>query len=46
VPYCITIDKKAKAYIPHLYGAYNYTIIDDVSLLPERLSKLYLRLTK
>ena len=46
VPYCITIDKNAKDYIPHLYGNYSYTIIDDVSLLPERLSKLYLRLTK
>ncbi|MBN2038872.1 MAG: VWA domain-containing protein [Spirochaetes bacterium] len=46
VPYCITIDKKARSYIPHLYGTYNYTIIDDVALLPERLSKLYLRLTR
>ena len=46
VPYCITIDKSAREYIPHLYGDYNYTILHDVSLLPEKLSKLYLRLTK
>ena len=46
IPYCLTIDKYAKDYIPHLYGDYGYTILDNVSLLPEKLSKLYLRLTR
>lgn len=45
VPFCITIDRSARGYIEHLYGDYRYTVIDDVSLLPERLSRLYLRLT-
>jgi nitric oxide reductase NorD protein len=46
VPYCITIDKSAKSYIPRLYGDYHYTVISSVSELPEKLSRLYLRLTR
>lgn len=46
VPYCITIDRSAKRYVPHLYGAWGYAILSDVALLPERLSRLYLRLTR
>jgi nitric oxide reductase activation protein len=46
VPYCITIDRSAREYIAHLYGNYHYTVIDDVTMLPERLSRLYLHLTK
>jgi nitric oxide reductase NorD protein len=46
VPYCITIDRFAKRYIPHLYGDWGYTILPEVSLLPERLSRLYLKLTR
>ncbi|MBT3272166.1 MAG: hypothetical protein HN368_03350, partial [Spirochaetales bacterium] len=44
-PYCITIDKTAKSYIPRLYGDYHYTVIHSINELPERLSRLYLRLT-
>ena len=46
VPYCITIDHSAREYIARLYGDYHYTVIDDVTVLPERLSRLYLHLTK
>jgi len=46
VPYCITIDKSARHYIAHLYGDYHYTVIDDVTALPDRLSRLYLHLTR
>ncbi|MBN1698815.1 MAG: hypothetical protein JW881_14965 [Spirochaetales bacterium] len=46
IPYCITIDRFAKSYIPHLYGEYGYAIIDDVGMLPARLSRLYLKLTR
>ncbi len=45
VPYCITVDRAAKDYVSHLYGDYHYTVIDDVSVLPERLARLYLRFT-
>jgi hypothetical protein len=45
-PYCITIDRSARDYISHLYGDYHYTVIDDVTALPDRLSRLYLNLTR
>jgi hypothetical protein len=46
IPYCITVDRFARRYIPHLYGEWSYTILNDVSVLPERLSRLYLKLTR
>ena len=46
VPYCLTIDRFARSYIPRLYGDYHYVIIDDVRRLPEKLSRLYMRLTR
>lgn len=44
-PYCITIDEKARDYLPHMYGAANYTVIDDVAQLPLKVSDIYRRLT-
>ncbi|MBU0934443.1 MAG: hypothetical protein KKI09_09600 [Spirochaetes bacterium] len=46
VPFCLTIDKEAKDYIGHLYGDYSYSVLSDLSLLPQRLARLYLRLTR
>lgn len=44
-PFCITIDKTAKSYLPHLYGAVNYTVIDQVAQLPLKISDIYRKLT-
>ncbi len=44
-PFCITIDSEAHEYLPHMYGAVNYTVIDDVRRLPLRVSEIYRRLT-
>jgi len=44
-PYCITIDTQAKSYLPHMYGAVNFTVIDQVHKLPLRISDIYRRLT-
>lgn len=44
-PYCITIDKSAHDYLPHMYGAVSYTVLDDISLLPYKVSDIYKRLT-
>ena len=44
--YCITIDRTAKSYVPHLYGDFHFTVLNDVTYLPEKLSRLYLRLTR
>lgn len=44
-PYCITIDEKARDYLPHLYGPAAYTLVDDVQQLPFKVSDIYRRLT-
>ena len=44
-PYCITIDETAKDYLPHMYGAAAYTIVDDVAKLPLKVTDIYRRLT-
>jgi len=44
-PYCITIDSEAHDYLPHMYGAVNYSVIDEVGKLPLRVSEIYRKLT-
>jgi nitric oxide reductase NorD protein len=44
-PYCITIDDEALEYLPHMYGAANFSVISDVSKLPLRVSDIYRRIT-
>ena len=44
-PFCITIDHRGHDYLPHMYGAVNYTVIEDVRQLPVRVSDIYRRLT-
>lgn len=43
--FCITIDSEARDYLPHMYGAVNYTVIDEVRKLPLKVSDIYRRLT-
>jgi nitric oxide reductase NorD protein len=43
--FCITIDKEARDYLPHMYGAAHYAIIDDVRKLPLKAADIYRRLT-
>ncbi|MBE9516355.1 MAG: VWA domain-containing protein [Proteobacteria bacterium] len=44
-PYCITIDTEARDYLPYMYGDAAYTVIDEVSKLPLKVSDIYRRLT-
>lgn len=44
-PFCITIDREARDYLPHMYGAARYIILDDVNDLPFKVSDIYRRLT-
>jgi nitric oxide reductase NorD protein len=44
-PFCITIDNEAREYLPHMYGAANWTLVDDVARLPVRVANIYQRLT-
>jgi len=43
--YCITLDKKADDYIQDIFGN-QYSVIDHVDRLPEKLPKLFMSLTK
>jgi nitric oxide reductase NorD protein len=43
--FCITIDTEARDYLPHMYGAVNYVVIDEVRKLPLKVSDIYRRLT-
>ena len=45
-PFCITIDREARSYLPHMYGAANYIFIDEVKKLPDRMPEIYRRLTQ
>jgi nitric oxide reductase NorD protein len=44
-PFCITIDTEARDYLPHMYGAVNWALVDDVKKLPLKVSDIYKRLT-
>ena len=44
-PFCITIDREARAYIPHMFGEINYVLINDVRRLPVRFPEIYRALT-
>ena len=47
-PYCITVDQQREdtdPYIAEMYGDVSYTIIDQVSTLPDKLPRIYRRLT-
>jgi len=44
-PFCITVDQEANDYLRRMYGDVRFLIIDRASALPERLPKVYQRLT-
>lgn len=44
-PFCITIDTQGRDYLPHMYGAANYVVIDAVGKLPLKVASIYRRLT-
>jgi nitric oxide reductase NorD protein len=43
--YCITIDEEAQDYLPHMYGAANYTVINEIEKLPLKVSDIYKKIT-
>ncbi len=43
--FCITIDEEGQEYLPHMYGAANYTVISDVEKLPLKVSDIYKKIT-
>ncbi|MBZ0092381.1 MAG: VWA domain-containing protein [Sulfuricellaceae bacterium] len=43
--YCINLDPKADEYVSDIFGK-QYTVIDNIQRLPERLPELFMALTK
>lgn len=44
-PFCITIDRQADDYLRRMYGDVHYVVVDHAGVLPERLPRIYRRLT-
>lgn len=44
-PFCITIDREARDYLPRMYGAARYVVLDDVRQLPMKVADIYRRIT-
>ncbi|NOR43186.1 MAG: VWA domain-containing protein [Gammaproteobacteria bacterium] len=43
--YCLTLDPHADTYVKRIFGENNYTIVDNVDRLPEKLPTLFASLT-
>jgi hypothetical protein len=43
--YCISLDPKADEYVSGIFG-HQYTVVDNIQRLPEKLPELFLALTK
>jgi len=46
VTYCLNLDPRADQYVSRIFGMKNYTIVDHVERLPEKLPALYMGLTR
>ena len=44
-PFCVTVDRKARDYLPYLFGANAWMLVRHADELPARLPLLYARLT-
>jgi len=44
-PFCVTIDEKARDYLPYLFGSSSYMLVRNAGELPAKLPMLYARLT-
>ncbi|HEY3326331.1 MAG TPA: VWA domain-containing protein [Novimethylophilus sp.] len=45
-PFCVTIDREANDYLPHLFGAGGYAVIRKPEDLPRELPLLYAQMTR
>lgn len=45
-PFCITIDREAASYLPHMFGAHGYALVRRPEELSIRLPLLYAQLTR
>ncbi len=45
IPFCVTVNREAGEYLPHLFGRRGYSVVHDARRLPQVLTRLYARLT-
>mgnify|MGYP001588048959 FL=1 len=43
--YCLTLDPDADRYVSRIFGENNFSVVDDVERLPERLPNVFAALT-
>jgi len=43
-PFCITVDPAGSDYLPRIFGAGHYLVLDHINSLPKKLPEIYLRL--
>lgn len=43
--YCMSLDPRADCYVSRIFGVRNWTVVDHLRRLPEKLPLLYVRLT-
>lgn len=43
-PFCITIDREGRDYLPRLYGPARFVVVDEVAQLPLKVADIYRRL--
>jgi nitric oxide reductase NorD protein len=44
-PFCITIDREGREYLPQMYGPAGYVVVDAVEKLPRKVAEIYRKLT-
>ena len=45
VPFCVTIDQEANAYLPRLFGTQGFALVHRPEQLARALTQVYIRLT-
>ena len=46
LPFCLSLDREADAYITHIFGAGHFEVLDQVVQLPHKLPELYFRIAR
>ena len=46
VTFCISLDPNADEYVSRIFGKNRFMVIDNLQKLPERLTQLFISLTK
>jgi len=44
--YCLTLDPRADQYVSRIFGENNYSVLDNVERLPERLPDVFAAITR